>query len=75
MHEPHPIKAYREAQDPPLTQKQLAKRLGLKYRETIARWEAGTRKIDTDKLAKITKVTGIPARELRPDLADLMEPA
>lgn len=71
----HPIKAYRESQDPPLTQKQLAKQLGLKFRETVARWEAGTRKIDTDKLAKVTKVTGIPARELRPDLADLMEPA
>lgn len=70
----HPIKAYRKAQTPPLTQEQLGKKLGV-LRETVARWETRAHKIDINWLAKITKKTGIAARDLRPDLADLMEAA
>ena len=44
-------------------------------RLTILRWEGGERRIDPDKLSDVTKKTGIPAAELRPDLAELMAPA
>lgn len=44
-------------------------------RLTVLRWEGGARKIDTDKLSEVMEKTGIPAAELRPDLAELMAPA
>ena len=72
MGTPHPLKTYRDNQEPPLTQKQLADLLGV-ARETVARWESGSRKIDDEKLSGITERTGIPARELRPDLVGLAE--
>lgn len=41
---------------------------------TVSRWESGERKIADELLGKVVEVTGIPARQLRPDLADLMAP-
>lgn len=39
---------------------------------TITRWEEGKRKIDDTKITHVANITGIPAKELRPDLAELM---
>lgn len=67
----HPIKAYRERQMPPLSQGQLGKDIGV-TRFTILRWEKGW-PIDVEKLSDVVKVTGIPAKELRPDITDKLE--
>jgi transcriptional regulator with XRE-family HTH domain len=67
----HPLKAYRESQTPRLSQAALAEKLGV-IRTTLARWESGARKIDASKLLAVSAETGIPAKELRPDLAELM---
>jgi transcriptional regulator with XRE-family HTH domain len=65
----YPIKAFRERLE--LSQQQLADLLGV-ARETISRWETGARKIDGDLLHRVVERTGIPATELRPDLAKLL---
>jgi transcriptional regulator with XRE-family HTH domain len=67
----HPLREFREKQTPPLSQDQLGDLLGV-TRETIARWETGVRKPDVTSLPKIAEVTGIPASELRPDIAAQM---
>lgn len=68
-----PLRDYRDAAK--LTQRGLAERLGVS-RTTVARWELGIRKPDRDLLQRIAAETGIPVKELRPDLAELMaEPA
>jgi DNA-binding transcriptional regulator YdaS (Cro superfamily) len=64
---PHPLVAYRESQQPPLSRAKLAEKIGVR-RPTIFRWETGDRKIDESKLPDVIRVTGIPAKELRPDL-------
>lgn len=71
MSETSPIKSYRDKQKPPLSQAELAARLNV-TRFTVMRWEAGA-KPDLDLLSKITEQTGIPARELRPDLVEKHE--
>lgn len=68
---PHPLTAFRH--DQALSQEALAEMLGVS-RVTVTRWERGTRKIKADKLSVIARKTGIPAGELRPDLARVMEP-
>ena len=71
----HPLKIFRETQEPPLSQQELAELLGVK-RETVNRWESGKRRIDEDRLPAVSEKTGIPKTRLRPDLAALMrEPA
>lgn len=42
---------------------------------TVHRWETGARKIGETKLNSVSEKTGIPKRELRPDLADLVSEA
>jgi transcriptional regulator with XRE-family HTH domain len=71
MESTHPLKAYRERQVPPLTQDQLADLLGVS-KAVVSRWEAGERQPGKEIIPIITEKTGIPARELRPDLAALM---
>ena len=71
--EKHPITAFREAQDPPLSQADFADLVGVS-RPTVHRWEAGDRKIDTEKLPRVAEVTGLAPRILRPDLAELLDP-
>lgn len=66
----HPLKAYRERQNPPLTQEQLADLLGV-TKAAVSRWESGERQPDQNLLLHIAEKTGIPPRELRPDLAEL----
>lgn len=73
MADSHPLKTYREQQDPPLTQEDLARLLGV-TKATISRWESGSRKVDAEKLPEVSEKTGIAAPMLRPDLAELMKP-
>jgi transcriptional regulator with XRE-family HTH domain len=68
----HPLKAFRESQTPPLTQDELATRLGVS-KAAVSRWETGARKVDEELLAKVARITGIAAAKLRPDLADLFK--
>ena len=42
-------------------------------RSTWFRWESGIRKIDDPLLPTMIKLTGIPAKELRPDLVEILE--
>jgi DNA-binding transcriptional regulator YiaG len=67
----HPLKAFRKQHEPPLSQGDLAAMLQVE-RETVARWESGVRKIRKERLPEIVRKTGIPARELRPDIAELV---
>ena len=67
-----PIRTYRESHQPKLSQEALAKKIGV-ARLTVLRWETGERKIDADKIARVSQVTGIPAKELRPDLIEKHE--
>lgn len=64
----HPIKAYRQRQKPKVSQQTLAGRIGV-TRFTVLRWESGN-PIEVEKLKDVTRETGIPAKELRPDLAE-----
>lgn len=71
MKQVHPLRAYRERQDPPMNRRQLADLLGVST-ASVSRWEAGERKPDENALLLIMKKTGIPASALRPDLAELL---
>ena len=66
----HPLKAYRRSQTPKLSQADLAARLGVS-RMSVLRWENGG-KIETARVPSIAEKTGIPPRELRPDLVELI---
>lgn len=68
----HPLKTFRVKQE--LTQEALGKELGVSG-QTVWRWENGDRQVSRKLISKITKVTGISARELRPDLAKVFEDA
>lgn len=68
----HPITRFRASQEPPLTKAALSRLVGV-TKTTVDRWENGVRKIDTDILPRVVEVTGIAARELRPDLAALFD--
>ena len=52
-----------------MSQAELAERLGV-ARLTVLRWENGDRKIGPSIIPAVTKETGIPAKELRPDLIE-----
>jgi transcriptional regulator with XRE-family HTH domain len=69
MNAVHPLRAYRQSQTPPLTKAELARKLGVS-KTTIARWEKGIRKIEPELLIGIAEETGIPAKDLRPDLVE-----
>lgn len=68
----HPLRAYRLSQEPPLSRAELADKLGV-GRPTVFRWESGSRKIDESLIPFISEKTGIPARDLRPDLVEKHE--
>lgn len=65
----HPLKDYRAKHS--LTRAALARDLSVS-KTTITRWEEGIRKIDETKVSHVASITGIPAKELRPDLAELI---
>jgi transcriptional regulator with XRE-family HTH domain len=68
----HPLKTYRRTLSPKLSQAELASRLGV-ARLTVVRWESGERKIDPSLIPTVAEKTGIPAKELRPDLLEKHE--
>lgn len=68
----HPLRTYRQNQTPPLTKAGLARKLGVS-KTTINRWEKGIRKIEPELLPSIAVETGIPAKDLRPDLVETHE--
>jgi transcriptional regulator with XRE-family HTH domain len=70
----HPLRKFREGQTPAMSQAGLAKLLKVS-RPTAHRWETGARKIGIDSLPLVSEKTGIPKRELRPDLAEKLEEA
>jgi transcriptional regulator with XRE-family HTH domain len=72
MENVHPLRAFRLSQEPPLSIAQLADLLGV-GRPTVFRWETGARKIDDALIHSVSEKTGIPARELRPDLVEKHE--
>lgn len=63
----HPLTTYRASQEPPLSMADLARLLGVGV-PTISRWEKFQRAIDKERLGHVSNATGIPAKELRPDL-------
>lgn len=66
----HPLAKYR-ADNGRQSQETLAKLLEVSS-VTVSRWETGTRQIGRSVLPRVVERTGIPAAELRPDLAELM---
>lgn len=68
--ETHPLVEFRGRQQPPWSQADLARFLEVP-RATVSRWESRERKIDPDLLPIVAQKTGIPARDLRPDLMNL----
>ena len=67
MSEIHPLRAWRERHDPPLSQEEAGDRVRV-TRFTWMRWEGGA-PIDMKFLPEVSRVTSIPARDLRPDIA------
>jgi transcriptional regulator with XRE-family HTH domain len=65
----HPLRKFRQENE--ISQSEMARRLGLS-RSFLQRVEAGTRMPGPDVTRKINAETGIPEREIRPDLADLI---
>lgn len=63
------LKTYRNSKMPKLSQADLAKELGVS-RLTVTRWESGKRKIDPTLVPVVSEKTGIPAKELRPDIVE-----
>lgn len=68
----HPLRRYRDTQTPKLSQAGLADKLDV-ARLTVLRWENGERKIDKALLTRVSQITGIPAKDLRPDLVDELQ--
>jgi transcriptional regulator with XRE-family HTH domain len=68
----HPLRKFRLSRN--LTQEALGEELGVSG-QTVWRWENGDRQIGRESLSKVSKVTGIPAKQLRPDLAKYFEAA
>jgi DNA-binding XRE family transcriptional regulator len=67
MDQVHPIKAYRKQQE--LSQQALGKLLGV-TKQTILRWENWHQPVDPKLVPLVAAKTGIPARELRPDIVE-----
>lgn len=65
----NPIRSYRLRQTPPLTQEKLARKIGT-TKANLSRVENGLQKVSEDLLVRLSDL-GIPAAELRPDLAQI----
>ena len=55
----HPLKHFRDEQNPPLSQGELAGLLGVS-RVTVTRWESGAREARASEIPQISEKTGIP---------------
>lgn len=74
------IRAWRESAQPKISLDDLAdklKRLTRKRPSTakLSRIETGKQPVPQDIIQPLAKITGIPAKELRPDLAAMFEAA
>lgn len=70
MEASHPLKSFRVGRG--LSRAEMADLLKVSV-PTYFRWETGERQPDEKRLPFISKVTGIPAKELRPDLVEKAE--
>lgn len=61
----HPLTNYRA--DRGMTLEQLGELFGVN-KTTVMRWEAG--RVPADRVRDVSRVTGIPLEQLRPDLYD-----
>lgn len=61
----HPLERWRLTQDPPITQTELAKRLGI-TQAAVAKWESGSRWPATRFLRRLHRITGIELIKLVP---------
>ena len=68
----HPLKQFRKRHEPPLSQADLARLVGVDA-TTVTRWESGSRKVDAALLPMVCEKTGIPPLKLRPDLIPLAQ--
>lgn len=66
-----PLKAWRYRNR--MTQQDAASALNITA-GFLSRVESGDYRFSTDKIAEVSRVTGIPPHELRPDLADIFLP-
>jgi transposase len=66
----HPLTAWRYRQTPPLSLRQAAKQLQVSA-ASMSRWERRVQQVADRLVPQVSKRTGIPARKLRPDLAEL----
>lgn len=67
----HPIARWRLRQEPPVTQDELGRMLGV-GRSYICRLENGERRVALTMLDRVNRVTGLSPAVLRPDLARAM---
>lgn len=65
----HPIRAWRKNQN--LTVEAAAAVLDVS-KAAVSRWESGERRVGFRIVRDVASKTGIPARVLRPDLADVL---
>lgn len=65
----HPLTKWRAARQ--MSMEELATLVGV-TRNAVCRWESGARKISERLIAKVIKSTGIPGKELRPDIYKLL---
>lgn len=70
----HPVRAYRLGQNPPVTLEDLADRVGT-TKANLSRIETRKQVLSEELLPKLMAETGIPAEQLRPDLAKLFNAA
>lgn len=68
----HPLRTYRLSKTPRQSQDDLAQQLGVS-RLTVLRWETGISKIDESNVVNVARSTGIPVKDLRPDLVKRLE--
>ena len=68
----HALRIWRQTRRPPLSQSDLARKLGLS-RSYVHRVETGARQIGLDLLPLICRRTGLSPEELRPDLTRLLQ--
>ncbi len=64
MQDSHPLENFRKKHA--MTRAALARHLSVS-KTTVARWELGIRNIDETLVTRVAALTGIPAKELRPD--------
>lgn len=63
MSRSHPLTTYRKRHKPPLTQDQLAEKIGV-TKSAVSRWEAGKRTPSKDERQRISETTGIAIGKL-----------